>query len=95
MSLLSKFTNPETTSPFHSVKPSKSNRVNDLKIHNSIPITLHGNLLKFRDTDKIFELKGDLLKVTINKIYNVNHASLSDIKLMYEFANEVNFESSR
>ena len=63
MSPLSKLTNPENSSQFKLVKDSRSNRVNDLKIHNSIPITLYGNMLTFRDTNKQFELKGDLLEM--------------------------------
>ena len=58
MSPLSKITNPENTSQFKLLKDSSSNRVNDFKIHNSIPITLYGNMLTFRDTNKQFELKG-------------------------------------
>ena len=57
MSPLSKITNPENSSQFKLVKDSCSNRVNDLKIHNTIPITLYGNMLTFRDTNKQFELK--------------------------------------
>ena len=52
MSPLSKITNPENTSQFKLVKDSSSNRVNDLKMHNSIPITLYGIMLTFRDTNK-------------------------------------------
>ena len=78
MSTLSKITNPENTPQFKLIKDSSSNRVNDLKINNSIPITLHNNLLTFRDTNKQFELKGDLLKMITNKNYNVDLASLSD-----------------
>ena len=88
MSPLSKITNPESTTQFKLVRDSTSNRVNDLKINNSISITLYNNLLKFRDTGKEFELKGDLLKMITNKNYNVNNASLSDKKLMYDFAKE-------
>ena len=44
MSPLSKITNPENTSQFRLEKDSSSNRVNDLKIHNSIPITFYGNV---------------------------------------------------
>ena len=76
MSPLSKITNPENTSQFKLVKDSSSNRVNDLLIHNTIPITSHNNLLTFRDTNKQFELKGDLLKMITNKNYNVDLASL-------------------
>ena len=95
MSPLSIITNPENTTQFKLVKDSNSNRVNDLKINNSIPITLYNNMLTFRDTGKKFELKGDLLKMITNKNYNVNHASLSDKKLMYEFAKEMHFDERR
>ena len=66
-----------------------------MKINNSIPITLHNNLLTFHDTNKQFELKGDLLKMITNKNYNVDLASLSDKKLMYDFAKEMHFDERR
>ena len=50
ISSLSKITNPANTCQFKLVKDSYSNRVNDLLIDNTIPITLHNNLLTFRDT---------------------------------------------
>ena len=95
MSPLSKITNPENSTQFKLIKDSTSNRVNDMKVNNSIPYTLHDNLLTFRDTNKQFELKGDLLKMITNKNYNVNHASLSDKKLMYDFAKEMHFDIKR
>ena len=95
MSPLSKITNPENNTQFKLVKDSNSNRVNDLKIKNSKPITLHNSLLTFRDTGKEFELKGDLLKMITNKNYNVNLASLVDKKLMYDFAKEMHFDERR
>ena len=61
-------------------------------IHNKIPITLYNNLLTFRDTGKEFELKRDLLKMITNKNYNVDLASLSDKKEMYDFAKEMYFD---
>ena len=94
MSPLSKITNPENSSQFKLVKDSSSNRVNDLKIHNSIPITLYGNMLTFRDTNKQFELKGDLLEMITNSKYNVNLASVADKKLMYDFAKEIHFDQN-
>ena len=87
-----KIFNPENSTQFKLVKDSGSNRVNDLLIHNSIPITLYNNLLTFRDTGKEFELKGDLLKMITNNNYNVDHASLADKKLMYDFAKEMHFD---
>ena len=95
MSPLSKITNPENTTQFKIVKDSNSNRVNDLKINNSISITLHNNLLTFRDTGKEFELKGDLSKMITNKNDKVNLASLADKKLIYDFAKEMHFDERR
>ena len=92
MSPLSKNTNPETSSQFKLVKDFYSNRVNDLLINNAIPSTLYTNLLTFRDTGKEFELEGDLLKMITNNNHNFNHASLSDKKILYEFAKELNFD---
>ena len=95
LSPLAKIFTPENTTQFKLVKDSSSNRVTDLKINNSLPITLYNNILTFRDTGKEFELKGDLLKMITNKNYNVNHASLSDKKLVYEFAKEMHFDERR
>ena len=92
MSPLSKITNPENTSQFKLVKDSNSNRVNDLLFKNKIPITLYGNILTFRDTGKEFELKRDLLKMITNSKCNVDLASLSDKKLMYDFSKEMHFD---
>ena len=92
LSPLAKITNPENTTQFKLVKDSSSNRVKDLLIHRTIPITLHDNLLTFRDTNKIFELKGDLLKMITNKNYNVDLASLQDRKILYDFAKEMNLD---
>ena len=92
MSPLSKITNPENKSQFKLVKGHNSNRVNDLLMKNKIPITLYGNMLTFRDTNKQFELTGDLLEMITNKDYNVDHASLADKKLMYDFAKEMHFD---
>ena len=63
---LSKITNTENSTQFKLVKDSSSNRVYDLLIHNSIPIPFNDNISTFRDTGKIFELKGDLLKMITN-----------------------------
>ena len=89
---LSRITNLENTTQFKLVKDSSSNRVNDLKINNTIPITLYGNMLTFRDTNKQFELKGDLLEMITNSKFNVDLASFADKKLMYDFAKEMHFD---
>ena len=92
MSPLSKITNPDNTTQFKLEIDPNSNRVNDLLMKNKIPITLYGNMLTFRDTNKQFELKGDLLEMITNSKYNVDHASLADKKLMYDFAKEMHFD---
>ena len=89
---LSKITNLENASQFRLVKEYSSNRVNDLLIHNTKPITLYIIFLTSRDTGKEFELKGDLLKMMTNKNFNVDLASLSDEKIMYDIAKEMNFD---
>ena len=89
LSPLSKIPNPENTSQFKLVVDSNSNRVIDLLKHNTIPITLHDNLVTFRDSGKIFKLKRDLLKRITNKNYNVDLARLADKKLKHEFAKEM------
>ena len=63
-----------------------------MNIQNSIPITLYGIILTFRETNKQFELTGDLLEMITNKDYNVDHASLADKKLMYDFAKQMIFD---
>ena len=92
MSPLCKITNPENNTQFNLVKDSTSNRVKDLKQNNSIPITLHDNLLTIRDTDKVLRLEGDLLKMITIRNYNFDLASSQDKKLMYDFAKEMNFD---
>ena len=92
LSPLSKTTNPENSTQFKLIKESSSNRVNDLKKNKTIPITLYNNMLTFRDTGREFESKGELLEMIINKNYNVDLANLSDKKLMYDFAKELNFD---
>ena len=77
MSPLSKITNPENSTHFKLVRDPNSNRINDFLIKSTIPITLHDNLLTFRDTGKVIELE-DLLKMMTNKNYNVDLASLAD-----------------
>ena len=92
MSPLSRIINPENSSQFKLVKDHISNRVNDLLMKNKILITLYGNMLTFRDTNKQCELTGDLLEMVTNKDYNVDHASLADKKLMFDSAKEMHFD---
>ena len=85
MSPLSKITTPQNTCQFKLIEDPNSNRVNDLLIHKAIrAVTPYNKLLTLRDADKMFELQGDLLKMITNKNYNLDHANLSDKKVMYE-----------
>ena len=63
-----------------------------MKINKTIPITLYGNVLTFPDTNKQFDLEGDVLEMITNSKYNVDLASLADKKLMYDFAKEMHFD---
>ena len=92
MTSLSKITNPDKTTQFKLVKDFNSKRVNDLLIHNTIPVSLHKNFLTFRDTGKKVELKAHLLKMITNKNYDVDLDSLADRKTMYVFAEELHFD---
>ena len=61
-------------------------------IHNTIPVTLYDILLKFRDTIRIIELKGDLLKMITNKNYNVDLPNLAGRKSLDDFAKKMYFD---
>ena len=83
LSSLSIISIPEQTSQFKLVKDPDSNRINDLLINKTKPVTLYDNLLTLRDSDKNFQLAGDLLKLMANKNYNVDLAKMSDKKLSF------------
>ena len=89
MSPLSKITCLAHTSQSTLTKNPDSNRVNDLLINKTIPITVNDNLLKFVDTDKKCELEEDLMKMITNKKYNVDFAKLTDKKTMFDSEEEI------
>ena len=80
------------TSQYKLLKRSNSIIVNDLLIHSTIPVTLHGNLLTIRDIGEIIELKRDFMETITSKNYNVDHSSLLDKNLMYVFAKKLHFD---
>ena len=92
LSPLSIVTNTEKKSQFNLLKDSNLNKVNDLLTHYTKTVISYNTLLTFRDTDKKFVLRGDLLKMITNRNYNVDHVNLSDKKILYEFAKEMNFD---
>ena len=89
LSFLAEISSPELTSQFKLVKDLSPNKVEDLLICKTIPVTLYNNLLTFRDTDKRFELEGDFLKMITMKNYNVDLANLEVKKLLYDFVKEM------
>ena len=74
LSPLSKTTKPEHTSQFKLVEDPDSNSVNDLLIKKTKANTLYKKLLTFRDSNKKFELRGDLLKMETIQNDNVDLA---------------------
>ena len=94
MSPLSKITNPEQTSQGKLVKDPDLKRVIGLLMNKTKLITLYDNLLTFRDRDKKFKLEGNLLKKITTKNYNVFFANLRDMKFLFEFAREMNFDET-
>ena len=82
---------PENKSQFRLKKDLNSTKMNDFLINKGIPVTLVSNLLIFRDSNKSFKLEGDLLETITNYDFNVDHSNQQDRKLIYEFAQEMNF----
>ena len=89
--LLFKIINPENTSQLKLVKDSNPNRFVHLLLHQKIPVALYNILLTIRDTDREFELKGNLLRMITNKNYKKDLAKLEVKKLMFDFAKEMYF----
>ena len=84
-SLVSLF-KPENKSQFRLRKDLNSTKMNDFLIHGNTPVSLHSNMITFRDSNKSFRLGGYLLKLITNYKLNADHSSPEDKKLIYEFA---------
>ena len=54
----------------------------------TLPVALYENLLKFRDTDKKFEVKRNLLKKITNQNYSVDLAISLEKYFVYEYTKE-------
>ena len=83
----------ENKSQFRLRKDPNSTKMNDFSIHGSIPVNLFGNMITFRDSNKTYRLEGDLLKLITNYIFNADHCSPQDKKLIYECAKEINYDT--
>ena len=55
--------------------------MNDFLINGSMPFSLYSNMLTFRDSNKLFKLDGDLLKVMTNYKFNADHSTPQDKKI--------------
>ena len=82
---------PEKKSQFRFKKDSISTRMNDFLINGGIPVSIHDNTLVFRDSNRSFNLDGDLLETMTNYDINVSFSNPQDRKLIYEFGKEKNF----
>ena len=82
----------DNKSQFRLRKDPNSIKLNNFLIHGNIPVTIFSNMITFRDSNKTFRLEGDLLKVITNYKFNVDHSSLQDKKLIYEFAKEMKYD---
>ena len=77
---------------FRLSKDPNSTKMNDFLINEKVPVTIFSNMLTFRDTNKVFQLEGDLLKVMTNNKFNVDRSNQQDRKIIYEFAKEMNYD---
>ena len=84
---------PENKSQFRLRKDFNSTKMNNFLIHGSIPVSIHSNMITFRDSNKSFRLDADLLKMITNYKINADHSSSKDKKLTYEFAKEMNYDT--
>ena len=82
----------DNKSQFRLRKDPNSTKMNDFLIHGNIPVTKFSNMITFRESNKTFRLEGDLLKVITNYKFNVDHSSLQDKKLIYQFAKEMKYD---
>ena len=83
----------ENKSQFRLRKDPNSTKMNDFLIHRGIPVTLFSNMINFRDSNKSFKLEGDLLKLITDYKFNAEYSSPQDKKLIYEFAEEMNYDT--
>ena len=83
----------DNKSQFRLRKDPSSTKMNDFLCHGTIPVTIFSNMITFRDSNKTFRLKGDLLKVITNYKFNTDHSNQQDRKLIYEFAKEMKYDT--
>ena len=78
---------------FRLIKDPNSIETNDFLINENVPVTIFIIMLNFRDTNKIFKLEGDLLKVMTNNKFNVDHSNQQNRKIIRGFAKEMKYNA--
>ena len=74
---------PENKSQFRLKNDLNSTKMNDFLRNDGIPVTLLNNMIIFRDSNKSFELDGDLLETLTNYDFNADHSNQQDRKLIF------------
>ena len=77
---------------FRLTKDPNSTKLNDFLFNEKVPVTIFNNMLTFRDTKKVFKIKGDLYKVITDYKFNVDHSNQQDRKIIYEFGKEMKYK---
>ena len=84
---------PGNRSQFRLGKGVNLKKMYEFLIHRGIPVTLYSNMVTFRDSEKSFELDGDLLKLMTNSKFNADLSNPQDRKIVGEFAGETNYDA--
>ena len=83
---------PENKSQFRIKKDFNSARVNDFLINGGVPVSIYDNMLTLRDSNRSFELDGDLSETRTSYDSNLSNSIPKDRKLIHEFGKEMNFK---
>ena len=83
---------PESRSRLRLFDNPNSYKVKDFIITINIPVILYSNLWKICDTNINFEIRGDLLKLIISYIFDIDNSDSWDDKIVYDFANGMIFD---
>ena len=84
---------PGNKSQFCLRQDPNSTKINDFYINRGVPVTIFSKMITFRDTNKTFKLDGDLLKLMTNSKFNVDHSTLQEKKIIYQFAKEMKYDT--
>ena len=82
---------PENRSQLGLKKDLNSPKMNDFPKNGGIPVSFYSNMTTFRDSNKSFELDGDLLETITIYDFNVDHSNQQDRKLICEFLKEMKY----